>query len=90
MEIKSKIKQVRQEAVEFKKEFFEQSLSWILAGFGLVAALAWNEAIKSLVDVLLGPSKASLFAKFIYAILITLLVVFISKRLRRPVSVDNK
>lgn len=90
MEIESKIKQVKQEAVELKKEFFEQSLNWILAGFGLVAALAWNEAIKSLVDILLGPSKASLWAKFIYAILATLLVVFLSKKLSRLIQSDKE
>lgn len=85
-EIKSLIKK---EAIEFKKEFLERSISWILTGFGLVAALAWNEAIKSLVDILLGTSKASLLAKFIYAILVTLLVVFISKHLGRPVENDK-
>lgn len=85
-EIKSRIKK---EAIELKKEFLERSISWILTGFGLVAALAWNEAIKSLVDILLGTSKASLLAKFIYAILVTLLVVFVSKQLGRSVENDK-
>jgi len=77
-EIKLKIKK---EAEELKKEFIERSVSWIMAGFGLVAALAWNEAIKSLVDLLLGPTKASIFAKFLYAIIVTILVVVVSRRL---------
>lgn len=77
-EIKFKIKQ---EAEEIKKEFVEKSITWILAGFGLVAALAWNEAIKSLFDMILGPSKASLLAKFLYAIIVTMAIVIISKKL---------
>lgn len=77
-EIKSKIKK---EAEELRKEFVEKTITLILAGFGLVAALAWNEAIKSLLDLYLGAGRTSIMAKFIYAILVTAMIVLISRKL---------
>jgi len=71
----------KKEAGELKKEFMQKTASLIIAGFGLIAALAWNEAIKSLFDVLFGPTKASLLAKFLYAVIITLIVVIVSRRI---------
>jgi len=60
----------------------EKMLTLILAGFGLVAALAWNDAIQTLFRVLF-PKSEGVIGKFIYAILITALVVIISLQLRK-------
>ena len=46
------------------------------AALGLVAALAWNEAIKSLMKELLGPDE-NLAALFTYAILATIIAVVV-------------
>jgi hypothetical protein len=46
------------------------------ASFGLVAALAWNEAIKALIREVLG-DDGSIVALFIYAILATLIAVVV-------------
>ncbi|MBV8859262.1 MAG: hypothetical protein JOZ02_20180 [Acidobacteria bacterium] len=46
------------------------------ASLGLVAALAWNEAIKALIKKLLGDDD-SLAGLFTYAILATLLAVVV-------------
>ena len=46
------------------------------ASLGLVAALAWNEAIKALIRKVLGEGD-SLAALFIYAILATLIAVVV-------------
>jgi len=46
------------------------------ASLGLVAALAWNEAIKALIKKLLGEDD-SLAGLFIYAILATLIAVVV-------------
>lgn len=51
------------------------------ATFGLVAALAWNEAIQELFTAIFGEA-GSLAAKFFYAVLITV-VVFVTIRLGR-------
>jgi hypothetical protein len=46
------------------------------ASLGLVAALAWNEAIKALIKSVLGEND-SLVALFTYAILATLIAVVV-------------
>jgi hypothetical protein len=46
------------------------------ASLGLVAALAWNEAIKALIRSVLGPDE-SLLGLFIYAILATLIAIVV-------------
>lgn len=50
------------------------------AGFGLVAALAWNDAIQALFKEIFGAQSAT-WAKFAYAVLVTALVVFITIKL---------
>jgi hypothetical protein len=73
----------KKEIKETRKAFKEKMVTFILAGFGLVASLAWNEAIKSLVDTLLPKKTSALIGKFVYAILITFVVVFISRYLEK-------
>ncbi len=71
------------EKKSFKKELLEQMLTLSTAAFGLVAALAWNEAIKSFVDQFIQPyfPNTAIYYKFFYAILITVLAVFITYEL---------
>ncbi len=64
---------------KLEKEYFARASQYILAAFGLVAGLAWNDAIKALIDYLFPQDKSTLWAKFIYAVLITALVVIITK-----------
>ena len=76
------IKKIKDGIEEVKKEFREKTITLILGGFGLVAALAWNEAIKTLFETLL-PKKSELIGKFIYAIIVTIIIVIISLQLRK-------
>ncbi|MBU3942742.1 hypothetical protein KKA24_02030 [Patescibacteria group bacterium] len=69
-----------------KKEVREKTVGYILAAFGLVAAFSWNEAIKGLIEYLFPLSKNTVLAKFIYAIILTFLVVIISIYLTRLLS----
>jgi hypothetical protein len=55
------------------------------ASLGLVAALAWNEAIKALIRKVLGEDD-SLTGLFIYAILATLIAVVVLLILGRAAS----
>ncbi len=73
----------KKELKETKRAFKEKMVTFILAGFGVVASLAWNEAIKSLVDTLLPKQTSALIGKFIYAILVTFIVVLISRYLEK-------
>lgn len=63
---------------DFSDHLVEKTLSYILAAFGLVAGLAWNEAITSLINYIFPTSSNSILAKFVYAILVTVLVVGVS------------
>lgn len=66
------------EKTNLKHEIRVQTVGYILAGFGLVAGLAWNEAIKSFIDEFIKIPGNTLIAKFLYAALITLITVLIA------------
>jgi C4-dicarboxylate transporter len=68
----------KDELAELKTQAREKTANLILAGFGFVAGLAWNEAIKSLIDTIFVLEKNSLLAKFVYAILVTILIIIVS------------
>lgn len=63
-----------------KLEIAQKMSELAVAGLGLVAALAWNDAIQSLFKLLFGDQSA-VWAKFTYALLVTGIVVFITIRL---------
>jgi hypothetical protein len=64
---------------ETREEIKKQTSGYMMAALGLVAGLAWNDAIKSLIEAFYPFAKYGLFAKFFYAVLITLVVVLISR-----------
>ena len=68
---------------EAQKATRKTFITLILGGFGLVAALAWNDAIQGLLNELL-PKQSGLIGKFFYAIVITLIVVILSSQLGKP------
>jgi uncharacterized membrane protein YidH (DUF202 family) len=72
-----------------KKEFKKQTLGYITAAFGLVAALAWNDAISALIEHLFSIEKNSVSAKLVYALIVTLVVVFISFYLAKLFKEEN-
>lgn len=65
------------------RELIAQMLALLTSGFGVVAALAWNDAIQTFVKEYIEPNipGSGLISKFIYAILITSLIVFITYQL---------
>ncbi|MDA1038256.1 MAG: DUF5654 family protein [bacterium] len=66
-----------------KNEVQEKIVTYMGAAFGFVAGLAWNDAVKALIDTLFPLSKDGLIAKFIYAILVTVVVVVVTIYLQR-------
>lgn len=69
----------------FHQELLTQMLTLATSGFGLVAALAWNETIQEFVKAFIEPRipGSGLISKFLYAVLITLLAVIITYQLSR-------
>lgn len=69
----------------FRGELIEQLLTLATSGFGLVAALAWNETIQQFVKQFIEPRipGSGLLSKLIYALLITFLAVFITYQLSK-------
>ncbi|OGG13376.1 hypothetical protein A2773_06045 [Candidatus Gottesmanbacteria bacterium RIFCSPHIGHO2_01_FULL_39_10] len=71
---------------QFRSEVIKQMITLATSGFGLVAALAWNNVIQELVNnyvkkyLSVGSGIISLL---IYAILITLLAVTITYQLSK-------
>ena len=62
---------------DLKSGMRSKVLAYIGGAFGLVAGLAWNDAIKELIQYAFPLATDTLTAKFIYAGLITIVVVFI-------------
>ncbi len=87
---KSKNPEEKKLHVEVVKQMIQLSTS----GFGLVAALAWNNVIQDLVNNYLKkwlPQGSSVISLLLYAILITAIAVFITFQLSKLLQrIDNK
>jgi hypothetical protein len=64
--------------------------TYILAGFGIVVGLAWNDAIQALVRVLFPLETNSVAAKFIYAAVITIVLIGVTMRLSKKENMSQK
>ncbi len=63
---------------EFKVQVLETFAALITAAFGLVAALAWNEAIKTTIAKFFTTGNGELIGLFVYAIIVTIIAVIFS------------
>jgi hypothetical protein len=68
----------------------EKTVSYILAAFGLVAGLAWNEAIKALIEYVFPANSNSIIVKFFYAIVLTITLVLVSVYLSKILKKEEK
>ena len=71
------------ESKELRGAITEKTVGYIVAALGLVAGLAWNEAVKSAIDRIFPTMEGGLLAQFLYAVIITLIVVILSVYLLR-------
>lgn len=70
-------------------EIVRQMLTLATAGFGLVAALAWNSLIQTLVDKYLVdwlPVGGELVSLSVYALVVTILAVIVTLQLSKLLS----
>ncbi len=67
-------------------EVITQMLTLATSGFGLVAALAWNNFIQEIVNNYIKkflPSNSGIISLFLYALLVTILAVFVTLQLTK-------
>jgi len=64
------------------KEAIKSMITLATSAFGLVAALAWNEAIQSLFKQIFG-AKGSIISLFLYAIVVTIIAVWVTSKLSK-------
>ena len=57
-------------------EILDKFSQLITTALGLVAALAWNDAIQTVFQQYLGTAGGELAAKIFYAVLVTFIVIF--------------
>lgn len=77
-EINDKVAVLKKETAALRKEFKEKTLGYIMGALGLVAGLAWNEAIKGTIEYFFPAGGSGILLKFVYATLITIILVVIS------------
>lgn len=75
MEIKNTIEKLKTEQQKLRGEVFEKISGYLIGAFGLVAGLAWNEAIKALIEYWFPLNGAGIAAKFLYAAILTVILV---------------
>ena len=68
-----------------KSEILDKLSALITAAFGLVAALAWNGAIRAIFEEVFG-SADNIAAMLIYAVIVTLIAVFVTIWVARAVN----
>ena len=74
-------KEDSEEKKNFKEEAKDKAKGFIAAAFGLVAALAWNDAITSLIEYIFPSKDGGILLKFIYAIVFTVVVILLTRYL---------
>ncbi|MBI2459413.1 MAG: hypothetical protein HYV53_02580 [Parcubacteria group bacterium] len=72
------------------REVKEKTFGFIITALSLVAGLAWNEAIQSLINNFFTLNKNSVLAKFVYAIILTLALTLITIYLAKVFGQENK
>lgn len=65
------------------EELRAQIVGFVIAALGFVAGLAWNEAIKTLIESIVPIGSGGLAAKFAYAIVMTIILAAASWALLR-------
>lgn len=72
-----------------QRELQERTIGYIVGAFGIVAGLAWNDAIKAFIEYMVPLQQNTLILKFIYAAAVTVVVVLITAYLTRIIQRKN-
>jgi len=84
------INKIKTESEELKTLVRQKTAEYILAAVGLVAGLAWNEAVKALIEQFIPIKDNTALAKLVYAVFVTVVFVLVSTYLIRLVRKDSE
>jgi Na+-translocating ferredoxin:NAD+ oxidoreductase RnfD subunit len=85
--------QKKEEQKKLHTELIKQMLTLATSGFGLVSALAWNGLIQEFVNSYVKkflPDGSGILSLLIYALVITILAVFVTYQLSKFSEKINK
>ena len=71
---------------KFKLQLLETTAALITAAFGLVAALAWNETIKTAIAMVFPNDGDSIWGLLVYAIIVTVIAVIATILIARSIG----
>jgi len=77
------VEHLAEESRKIHREVQGRTIGYILTALGLVAGLAWNEAITAIIQHFLPLGKDGIWAKLVYAVIITILVVIVGVYVNR-------
>lgn len=69
---------VKESTVAISNELTAKISGYMVGALGVVAGLAWNEAIKGLIEYFFPAARNTVVAQFVYAITISLIVIIAS------------
>lgn len=72
------IKKIKKDVGKLQSEIKARTLGYVVAAFGLIVGLAWNDAIKTFIEYWFPFGGNGIVAKFIYAGIITLVLGIVS------------
>jgi len=80
------VKKIEKEFDKYRLAVIKQMVQLATAGFGLVAALAWNQLIRTFIEDYIKPALgvgSGIISMAIYALTITILAVLVTLQLSR-------
>ncbi|MEI8143043.1 MAG: DUF5654 family protein [Candidatus Berkelbacteria bacterium] len=69
---------MKEDKKSIREELIKSMLSLSTAGFGLVAALVWNDAIQTFLKEIIPLGSNGLVSKLIYALIVTTIAVAVT------------
>ncbi len=73
----------KKEELSLRREVHSQVIGYVVASLGLIAGLAWNDAVKSIIEHFFSLSQNTILAKIVYALIISIVVGILSFNLVR-------
>jgi len=83
-------KKISKDVGQLRLEILQKITDLVTAGMGLVAALAWNNAIQAIFNRVFPKPGDNIAALTVYALVITIIIVVITVQLSRAVNMAKK